>query len=408
LNYPRSSKKDRENNLRAKIPAELIDAWQETIIENARFSRGTRVNTEKPETLVRGLAKSEKNTLIELWKTFTSEREQLNAKTLTGKKEAVAYLLGFHLSNSARIIHTFNAASKRWNIKDFIGNQEQVRIIDLGCGSGAMAQANVCFVKSAHNEDAKIQVQLVDGSSHLLDAAVSGLNKIDQKASVRAHKGDLAGLIVDKYVSDKNPFTFINLGYVWNEIVKNRSARQKISKLFSAVIRNETESLITVIEPGSQDQSRAAMELREELIEQGFMPLYPCPHSNSCPLLEMSRDWCYSEITWAHPPVQKFIDSQIGVERTVLAASAFLFASPALMKKLKPLAKDLEIVVGRPTRPSPSDSRNPSDRSNFGKKADYLLCTKEGIKKTPIHPNSNVTRRGDHLAVSKNNDNSEE
>ncbi|HOE82161.1 MAG: small ribosomal subunit Rsm22 family protein [Myxococcota bacterium] len=51
---------------------------------------------------------------------------------------------------------------------------------------------------------------------------------------------------------------------------------------------------LLLIEPGTRWGGRAISKLREMLIEQGFVPLAPCTHSNECPMPGDSRSqWCH-------------------------------------------------------------------------------------------------------------------
>ena len=133
---------------------------------------------------------------------------------------------------------------------------------------------------------------------------------------------------------------------------------------------------MSLIQQALEKTSRASLSLRNFLVETlGLVPLYPCPHSNACPMsAASSKDWCYSEWQVPLPRLQQAIDEATGVTRDRIAASAFLFASKdvALALGWKPNLSQAPVVVGRPllrtaplTRPTPKGFQ-------------YLLCNDQG------------------------------
>ncbi len=54
---------------------------------------------------------------------------------------------------------------------------------------------------------------------------------------------------------------------------------------------------VLIIEPSTSQDGRRLLELREELIQEGFFIWAPCTHQKKCPLLHLSkRDWCHDRI----------------------------------------------------------------------------------------------------------------
>ncbi len=372
-----------------KLPSIVTKAWKETILAVGKFPKGTEIASSTDDALLKTLAHSERGAIASLWKTFTSDRDTLTAKTLSDKKNSAAYLLGFHLPNIARVMHGINATCRRSAIKPALENYKKATIVDLGCGSGAMAQASLWFLRSLKNPISAIDIRLVDSSAPLLETAKLLLTKTFDGAQVRTHRGKLDGLLVSKYLPDPDALGIYNFGYVWNELANNPRAKGKVFDLFKSLINKDTASLIIVVEPGSQDQSRSAMVLRDRLVDLGFHTLYPCPNNRPCPMLERSRDWCYSEVTWQPPMIQKLIDRHIGIERTVLAASCYVFASPRLAKQLTARTIKMEVVVGRPVKGAKGQMKS--------KEIEYLTCSESGLKKAPVKAGELPMARGELL-----------
>jgi hypothetical protein len=223
-----------------------------------------------------------------------------------------------------------------------------------------------------------LAIELVDKNQAFLDVAIHGhkgllgeeqeivtrRQKLDEYLSRELTQGPIAGPV------------WYQLGYVWNEIVANPRTTQLLLRYLAAGLQ-QGRRIITLVEPANQDLARGAMELREELLQMGYRVLYPCPHSESCPMLERSRDWCYSEFAWERPPLMRTIDRLLEIDRQRIGCSAYLFVSPDLEQNLlvRRPGTSQEIVVGRPLLPRGRDPRRDFD---------YLLCSPDGLgKKKP-------------------------
>src|SRR5262249_18307498 len=120
-------------------------------------------------------------------------------------------------------------------------------------------------------------------------------------------------------------------------------------------------------------------------VAAGYVPLYPCPGAIACPMLERTRDWCYSEGTFERPLAVQTIDRALKIDRSQFAATIFALATPALAERLKVRAANVAAVVGRPERVA--EPRKPSA-------FDYLVCTRAGLQKVPHAPGKDVLPRG--------------
>jgi SAM-dependent methyltransferase len=372
-----------------KLPAILTKAWRETILEMGKFPKGTELTNSTEEGLLKKLVKSERGAIANLWRTFTSDRDSLTAKTLTDKRNSVAYLLGFHLPNAARTLHAISVACRRASIKPALEGFKKAMIVDLGCGSGAMAQSSLCLLRSLQNPIDDIELRLVDTSAPLLDTAKLLLAKTYPNGRIRTYRGKIDSLLIPKYLPDPDVLGIYNLGYVWNELAKNSRAKGKLLNLMQGLIDKNASALIIVVEPGSQDQSRSTMVLRNRMADLGYHIHYPCPTNRECPMLDRSRDWCYSEITWQPPPIQRLIDKQIGIEREILAASCYVFATPKLAKLIKARTTKMKVVVGRPVKGTRATVKTTQ--------IEYLTCSDSGIQKAPVEAGALPLARGELL-----------
>lgn len=89
-----------------------------------------------------------------------------------------------------------------------------------------------------------------------------------------------------------------------NELkLKNLDIDYKKSLLVFSYSLTEMENLpqgyqdfdsLMILEPSTQDDGRKLLQLREQLIKNGYYIWAPCTHQTACPLLSQSKtDWCH-------------------------------------------------------------------------------------------------------------------
>ena len=285
------------------------------------------------------------------------------------KRESMVYLLGFHLANQARLSAVLDRAEYRHKLLSQLSSAEALHILDLGCGSGALTLQTAQELWS-YREALDITFEMVDKSQAFLEMAALGINllKEDARPVLRRQK-------LDEYLSrevsagPREGLVWYQLGYVWNEISRHARTTQLLIRLLESGLK-QGQRVITILEPASQEMAREAMELRDRLVDLGYVMLYPCPHSLGCPMLESQRDWCYSEAVWDRPPLIKKVDKILKIDRQRIGVSGYVFISPDLIEEghVK-LGKQDNVVVGRPVEKA---SRDPM----LAQKS-YLLCAPE-------------------------------
>ncbi|WP_141731286.1 small ribosomal subunit Rsm22 family protein [Oligoflexus tunisiensis] len=356
--------------------------WAATVASLAKTPR----NLDRPRKdvsdldLAAAVIPEMRRELIELWEAFTLNRAEVSRYLMDPKKEALTYLLGFHLANLARTQGMLRRVEHRMGLISWLREQNRpLHIEDLGCGTGALTFATLDLL---FREEKKLpcSVELVDKSKAFLDAAAHGLQQLDPAATLVTRQQRL-----DEYLERERGkadeanenIVWHQLGYVWNEIAHSPKTSQAMLRHLGQGLK-QGRRLITLIEPATQDLARAAQQLRDELCAMGYQALYPCPHSANCPMLERARDWCYSEWEWQQPPLMPKIDRILGIDRHRLGASAYVFVSPDIAMALRTL-KNTEgpdaVVVGRPL-----DEK----AARGSRKFNYLLCTDEGLIKEPV------------------------
>ncbi len=167
--------------------------------------------------------------IIELWEAFTLNRAEVSRYLMDPKKEALTYLLGFHLSNLARTQGILRRAEHRMGLISWLRQQSRsLHIEDLGCGTGALSFATLDLI---FRDEKKIpcSIELVDKSRAFLEAAAHGLQQLVPAAEVVTRQQRL-----DEYLSRESrkgedasdSIVWHQLGYVWNEVAHNPKTSQ--------------------------------------------------------------------------------------------------------------------------------------------------------------------------------------
>ncbi len=370
-----------------KLSDEVINAWEEAVLGSARLPKGFKETENSRGHAIGAILRGEMTEVRRLWEIFTKDRDELGKFLVGSKPQAVAYLLGFHLPNTARMQLALARTELRYAVAEALkAHPGRIRWHDLGSGSGAMTQAFLDYARMQKLDIARIEAHATDVSSYLLDAARLIAKGMAPALDFQTHKMALENLPAEKFGhGGQDIISQYALGYVFNELVKNSRARNKLDLIFGAHLENKEPALVWILEPATQDMCRATMEWREHLVTAGYVPLYPCPGAMACPMLERSRDWCYSEGEFQLPLTVHNIDRALKIDRSRFASTIFALATPALVERVKVRAANVAAVVGRPDR-----AAEPKKPGAF----DYLVCTRAGLQKVPHDPGKDVLPRG--------------
>lgn len=370
-----------------KLPPRLVDAWRETLIKFSKLPNGMNAKDENRNAMAGRILVSQSSDIAHLWEIFTTERGDLTRNLLSTKRLAAAYLGGFHLANAARVQLLLDRTEKRTNIKNaMIKHRGHIVWNDFGCGTGAVAQT-IANKLISWRKEIQADFHLTDTTSTLLDIAETATKSAAPTFKVLKHK---------KFIEDTDLTTMLrgaedtlfgySLGYVWNELKKNKRAQKHLLDLFTGHIKQKQDALIVIMEPANQVIARDAMTLRNNLVAMGYVPVYPCPTANACPMLERTRDWCFSEGTWMSPPLMQTIEKNLGIDRSRFSTAAYMFASPKLAGQIMPAGKMSPITVGRPQKIS--------DKGVQIRGIELLICDGKTLSKKPGSAGRNFHMRG--------------
>lgn len=111
----------------------------------------------------------------------------------------------------------------------------------------------------------------------------------------------------------------------------------------------QSEALM-LVEPGTHQDGRKLLALRQELLADGYSVWAPCTHQGECPLLkESARDWCHDRVALNPPPWFAELSEHLPMRNPTLTCSYLLLrrsAAPASLTGLARLTGDLRKEKG--------------------------------------------------------------
>lgn len=355
-----------------RMPVKLKSAWDDAIMRLCPPALLNKLKDKNRRAQLHTLLRENKAGIQHLWNAYNLERSTISKLRTTTKSVVFSYLLGFHQSNTARILASIRRATSERGIGDLINEFSDIQVVDLGCGTGAAAAV---WAHELSNRGKKFSVSLYDRSSAFLDASVAVLRGlVDEKVEVSAYDIPLercrpSGL--QKSVGTRA--VILNAAYVWNEIITNKAAMSAFMEIMEWGAQASNPILLHVVDSAKDKISRGAMEFRDDLVKMGWTPVYPCPSSSACPMLERKRDWCFSEFKWQQDEASKAVDELLGTDRTDLTTSAYMFVNQRMQKRFKYIP-NAAVVVGRPVI---------SRRGEEEVRRKYLACKPRALVDVP-------------------------
>lgn len=82
---------------------------------------------------------------------------------------------------------------------------------------------------------------------------------------------------------------------------------------------------LMILEPSTRDDGRKLLQLRQQLIEEGFYIWAPCLHQKQCPLLIHSKnDWCHDRVHVQAPEWFKKLEQHLPFKNNTVTTSYLL------------------------------------------------------------------------------------
>ncbi|ULQ58471.1 hypothetical protein K7I13_07750 [Brucepastera parasyntrophica] len=255
----------------------------------------------------------------QLSRSLTDERNTRRVGYMNDPSVLSAYIRYYMWWNLVRLVRLFTSLPLELEDGDFA----------LDLGSGPLTLPVALWIARPDLRDKKISWYCVDVSQNALSAGEEiFLHFAARTGNTPWHitrvKGE-AGVPLHRKVR------FAASANMFNELFWNnpRSLERQI-QLYAGIIENyvQPQASVLLVEPGIPAAGRFISLMREALGRLDFLPVFPCPHTELCPLAgKNSRKWCHFVFDTASAPAQLHKlsgDSGLSKDR---AALTFLYAA---------------------------------------------------------------------------------
>lgn len=262
--------------------------------------------------------------VAELSRVFTKERDRLSVSYLDNSQLARAYLQYFLPVNLAKIQLLLTEMPPPEAGRSF-------SVLDLGSGPGTGALAVLDWWHQQASPYA-LSVTAIDGSTAALGQARQLWDRYSRSTVLRegglhTYELDLEQRAVLEHVRQHGPFDLILVANCLNELYANSQdpIEMRASLVTEALSLMASNGTMMIIEPALRDTSRALHQVRDKLLQEKRCTVFsPCLHENDCPAMINLHDWCHEERMWDPPAVIKEIDEQVGFIKDALKFSYLL------------------------------------------------------------------------------------
>jgi len=260
---------------------------------------------------------------------LTREREGLPAAYLKDEGLRKAYRTYFLPSNLPKIHKPLQELSL--HPRDVFA-KTKIRVLDIGAGPGTASLGVLTFFSQKERKP-QLEFTVVDQVAENLKMAealfLSSRTTHALEASMKTVRSDIAGL--GNYLHGH--FDVIILSNVMNELFARDEARteKRVNILHDILKRSlADDGSCIIIEPALRETSREMLEVRDDILEQGFHVYSPCLFSTKCPSLTNPKDWCHEDIPWDPPALVKEIDKLTGLRKDSLKFSYLVLRKDGL------------------------------------------------------------------------------
>jgi SAM-dependent methyltransferase len=186
------------------------------------------------------------------------------------------------------------------------GGRPTLRLLDLGCGTGAWSLAWLAWLAqrraapAPQGQPPAIELTLVDQGHTLLELAVANLEAFARRAlpGVSLHC-DVHADGVEAFLAQRpqgRAYAVAGAAMTLNELslLGPRRVSERAAGLAAALqARLQPGGCLLFVEPGTRKGYMNLMSLRDQLLE--LPVLYPCPHNRPCPMWGGAvRHWCHA------------------------------------------------------------------------------------------------------------------
>jgi SAM-dependent methyltransferase len=268
--------------------------------------------------------------LVRLSDDFTRERQNL-AEAAPGDywhdTRCLAYLFHFLPRNYVKAAWVLAELGGHPDVVKELTAKSRFTVLDVGCGPGTSALATLSFLASLQPAAFQVRIVLVEMSPAALQKATDLLRQAADWINAERHEA--MTLHVTPHTGDakrtgKYP-PHAAADFIWLSNVLNECAPEEDppAAWVRELVRKHLapDGSLCVIEPALHASARAAMQLRDALLEDlsecGIFA--PCTANGPCRMLagRPERDWCHVALTWHPTPLVAQLDAMTGLSSRI-------------------------------------------------------------------------------------------
>jgi len=278
------------------------------------------ISDSRSSSLTASELKTIASDVIQLSNLFTKERKILPSQYLNNKSLRRAYILYFLPSN----IYKIHLPLKELSLHPKkILSKKLLKILDLGSGPGTTILGILDFF-SNQKKMPSLEFTAIDSVAENLSIAKDLFKLFTENINIDASLKTFKINIEKAGTIPQDTYDIIILSNILNELFyeDNKRIAKRVSFLNTIIDKFLTpDGSCIIIEPALRETTRGMLDVRDNLIKNGFKIYSPCLIDEPCPALLNPKDWCHEDIPWIPPVIIKELDKMTGLRKDSLKFS---------------------------------------------------------------------------------------
>ena len=278
------------------------------------------ISDSRSSSLTASELKTIASDVIQLSNLFTKERKILPSQYLNNKSLRRAYILYFLPSN----IYKIHLPLKELSLHPKkILSKKLLKILDLGSGPGTTILGILDFF-SNQKKMPSLEFTAIDSVAENLSIAKDLFKLFTENINIDASLKTFKINIEKAGTIPQDTYDIIILSNILNELFydDNKRIPKRVSFLNTIIDKFLTpDGSCIIIEPALRETTRGMLDVRDNLMKNGFKIYSPCLIDEPCPALLNPKDWCHEDIPWIPPVIIKELDKLTGLRKDSLKFS---------------------------------------------------------------------------------------
>ena len=277
--------------------------------------------------------------IVELQRGLTGKRSLVGNAYMQQAASLQAYLLYYWPVSYAQTVAALQREPRFFEAVKKIaspGAARPIRILDLGSGPAPASCALADLAQGRGEQNLRFEFCLCDSSGdalslgkRILESAFPKTGRVETNVCNFENAGKAKNAAA--FLGGKK-YDFIIASHSLNELWKNEKKRgEKVADFLSAVCGQlEDGGLLLLTEPALLATSRALIEARDWLVQNGMRVVSPCLCSQApCPALENPNATCHCQFDWEMPQIVADLARLAGLNRADVKMTYFVFEKSA-------------------------------------------------------------------------------